>query len=152
MRQVERVMLVVALVTVGAATLVPGVGVFVIAPALALLLGITGGWWALQTGGAAAGRLGAEVGLVSGVGALAGTVLCFGATALAGGNAAVAALLRGTEPDVLGRLLIGLSAPLGVLSGLGAGVLVGLVQLAGCVVGGLLAVAIVRERPVGAAH
>ncbi len=122
----------IALVAVGAASLVAESGLFTLGPAAAFVVG-----------GVAAWRIGTRGGLIAGLGALAGTALAMTALAVVlGGDPSIRELVRSSEPHPEARIPYELIQPLAAASGLFVGLVIGagnlVVASIGALIGGLV--------------
>ncbi len=120
------------------ATFVPLIGVHILAPCAALVIGVAAAWWLLQSPGHTISQATA-LAAIAGVGALLASVVAFVFLGTLLGNApAIQELIRNSEPHPEARVpyewIPGLAAGLGGLVGFGIGIL----NLLLATVGGLI--------------
>jgi hypothetical protein len=145
MGRVGLIMAALAFVTVALASLIPLVGVFLVAPLTAAIVGAGAGWWASKALGYGTAGRGAGAGAIAGIGALIGSVV--GLAILAGivGNSAqfqqqLNQVLRDAQQQNPGTAVPNINAgALATVGGIIGGFCFGLFDLFLSVIGGLIA-------------
>ena len=139
---------VVAVVVVGAASLVPGLGFFILAPLAALLIGAVAAYRTASRTDYSSTSAGLGSALSAGFGALLGTAVFIAVAALALGSVPeIQEFVRASEPHVEAQIPYEWIAPLAAVLGAFVGLLLGLMNLCVAAVGGLIGALVGAQRP-----